>query len=170
MSESQRSQIFKSNFGEEGFDVIDFNLKDPERDSAEIYYTYSARSNDVYKFYGDDLLIKILPFQVVRFEDPGKRRLPVQIDYPIFKIDSLEYEIPAGYSLNGDLINKEIRSIYGIYKVEAAEHNRIVKIVKSFILFPGNYDLEKYKGLYQFTSSVIEIERNNKIVATRKKL
>ena len=137
VSESQRSQIFKSNFGEEGFDVIDFNLKDPERDSAEIYHTYTARSNDVYKFYGDDLLIKILPFQVLRFEDPGKRRLPVQIDYPIFKIDSLEYEIPAGYSLNGDLINKEIRSNYGIYKVEAAEHNRIVKIVKEFYPLSG---------------------------------
>lgn len=165
---ADRQQIFRNNIVKNGFELIDFNLASPPRDSSKILLTYSARSNKVYKTYGKDLLIEILPFALPRFEDPKKRKLAVQLDYPVFKSDSLEYEIPPEYKITGKLTNESINSEFGIYKVESRVKDKRVNIVKSFLLFPGTYSLDKYPGFYEFLKKVSEIENNDVIVTNKK--
>lgn len=164
---ADRQQIFRNNIVKNGFELIDFNLASPPRDSSKILLTYSARSNKVYKIYGKDLLIEILPFAIPRFEDPKKRKLAVQLDYPVYKTDSLEYEIPSDYKITGKLTNESINNEFGIYKVETVVKGKKVNIVKSFLLFPGTYSLAKYPSFYGFLKRVSEIE-NNDIIVTNK--
>jgi hypothetical protein len=167
VNESDRSQIFRNRFVEDGFELIDFSLANPDRNSPEINLAYSAKSNKVYNVYGNDLLINILPFSIPRFEDPNKRKLPVQIDYPVYKTDTLEYEIPAGYSATGNLSNQVITSEFGRYKIESVQKGKKVEIVKSFLLYPGEYTVDRYKDFYEFLSKVIDIEKYNKLVANK---
>jgi hypothetical protein len=168
VSNSDRTQIFRNNIVKGGYELIDFNLSVPPRDSARIHLSYSARSTKNYKVYGNDLLIEVLPFPVPRFEDPKKRKLPVQLDYPVYRIDSLEYEIPFQYNVSGKLTNESVVSEFGSYRIESVSKGKSVTVIKSFILKPGNYSLDRYKGFYDFLARVIEIESNNKIVTNKK--
>ena len=168
VNESVKLQTFRNHFVEDGFELIDFKLTEPGRDIPEIYLTYTAKTNKIYKYYGNDLLIDILTFPIPRFEDPGKRKLPVQIDYPVFKIDTLEYEIPLGYAVSDNLKNHEIVSEFGKYKIESVKKDRKVEIIKSFLIYPGMYSVSSYPGFYEFIRKVIDIEKANMIVANKK--
>jgi hypothetical protein len=167
LNESDQSQVFRNRFVEDGFELINFSLSNSNKDSPEIFLSYSAKSNKVYKDYGNDLLIDILPFSIPRFEDPLKRKLPVQIDYPIFKVDTLEYDIPVGYSVTGNFSNQAIVSEFGKYKIETVQKDKKVGIIKSFMLFSGKYTVARYPDFYEFIRKVIDLENNNKIVTNK---
>jgi hypothetical protein len=167
-NDADRLQYLRNNVIRNGFELIDFKLSVPSRDSAKIELSYSARSSKIYKEYGKDLIIEILPFQIARFEEPKKRKLPVQIDYPVFKTDSLQYEIPNEYKPPVKLPDESVNTEFGRYNIESFVNGNKVTVVKSFLLFSGKYPLEKYSGFYQFLAKVIDIESNN-IIVTQKK-
>jgi hypothetical protein len=168
VNETDRLLLFRNNIVNGGFELIDYTLAVPPRDSAKISLSYSARSNKIYKAYGKDLVIPVLPFSISRFEDPKKRKLVVQIDYPEFSIDSLEYEIPPEYVPDGRLADESFSGEFGSYRSETTITGNKVRIVKRFQLNRGIYTLDKYPGFYAFISKVIDIENNNKIVANKK--
>ena len=168
LNEADRKQIFRNKVVNGGYELIDFNLLVPPRDSAKIYLSFSARSNKVYKVYGNDLIIDVLPLSIPRFDDPQKRKLPVQIDYPSYCTDSLEYEIPMEYTIAGKLANESVNSEFGNYRIESSLKGKKVSVVKSFRLKSGIYSLDTYPDFYKFLTRVIDIESNNKIVSNKK--
>jgi hypothetical protein len=167
INELDKSQIFRNYFVEDGFELIDFNLAEPNRDAPEILLSYSARSNNVYRVYGNDLLIDVLSFSIPKFEDPKERKQPLQIDYPVFKTDTLEYEIPVGYSATGNFLNETIINEFGRYKIESVQKDKKVEIIKSFILYPGIFTIDRCRDFYEFIRKVNDIEKNYKILTRR---
>ncbi len=167
LSESRKSQYFRNNLVENGFELTDLNLTGNDRDSAEISVSFKATSDKIYKHYGRDLLINVISFLVPRFEDPGIRKLPVQIDYPVSRCDTLEFEIPLGYTLTSDLTNQAISGEFGRYSIASSQKGNKLEIIKSFTLYSGEYPLERYRDFYGFINSVTGIEKNNKIVANK---
>jgi hypothetical protein len=167
VNESDKLRVFRNHFVEDGFELSDFSMTDPDRDTPGIFLTYSAWSNKVYRDYGNDLLIDVIPISIPQFEDPGKRKLPVQIDYPVFKSDTLEYEIPVGYASTGNFLNQEVKSEFGSYKIKSVLAGKKVEIIKSFLLYPGKYAIGKYSDFYNFIRKIIDIENTNKIVTTK---
>jgi transglutaminase-like putative cysteine protease len=168
VNDADRLQIFTNNIVRNGFELIDFSIPAPPRDSEEILLTYSAHSGKIYKAYGKDLLIDVLPFSVPQFEDPKKRKLPVQLDFPVYKTDSLVYEIPPDYNSPDKLTNQSVTSEFGIYGIKSVVTGNKVSVIKSFLLFPGKYSLEKYSDFYKFITKVNQIENNDIIVTSKK--
>ena len=169
ISSREIPETFGRNFVAKGFELINMNIGIINPDSPQFRLSYTAKSSGVYKNYGNDLIIEVLPFDLPDLELPGKRKLPVQIDYPIYKTDSLEYEIPAGNYINSELVNEEIKSEYGRYSVSSLDDGHKLKIVKSFLLNKGEYDLSRYEGLFGFIKKVNDIEKSDKIVSNEKK-
>jgi hypothetical protein len=164
VNESDKSQYLRNKFIDAGFELIDFKVNNCNRDSSKIVISYSGRSNKIYNIYGKDLFIDVLPFSIPEIENPKKRTLPVQIDYPIYKTDSLEYELPIGYKVAGDPFNQTITNEFGRYMIRYTIKGNKVEIYKSFLLYRGNYSLDKYNDLYKFLSKISDIEKNNKIL------
>jgi uncharacterized protein DUF3858/transglutaminase superfamily protein len=167
ISESRKLQIIRNYYIEEGFDVINFELEEPPRNSTEIKLSYSAKSNNVYKNYGNDVIIQILPFSIPKMEMPEKRQLPVNIDFPINKIDTIEYVIPNGYHVSNKLKNKSIENKYGKYNIDFIQQNNQVKVIKHFLLYSGSYPLNEYEEFYSFIDEIHKQENKNYIVTTK---
>jgi len=167
-TETDRNKIFRNNIVKNGFDLINFKMLQPARDSAKITTTYTAQADRIYKVYGNDMIIAVLPLTIPRFEDPKKRNLPVQLDYPICRVDSMEYELPPDYRVASKFTDQLITSEFGSYKCEAIINDKKICVVKHFTLFSGRYSLDKYRGFYEFLSKVIDIESNNLIVTNKK--
>jgi hypothetical protein len=167
VSDSDRPGIIRDHFVEPGFELINFNLPSTDRDLAAICLKYSAISNRVYKNYGKDLLINVIPFSIPGIENPSERKLPVQIDYPVSKTDSLEYEIPAGYSIAGGLADQDVSTEYGKYDIKYSVRGNTVYIVKHFILYPATYSRkDQYIELATFLNAITSLEKNNKIITS----
>lgn len=165
-SESRKSQLIRKDFIENSFEPIDFKIIESLRDSAKIQLSYSAISNKIYKKYGDEILIKLIPFSIPYFKNPKHRTLPIQIDYPIYKIDTIEYTVPIGHQVLNPLENKLIVNKFGQYKIEFSQKNQSLLITKSFLLNSGFYPIDEYINFYAFINNVYEIEHNTYIVTT----
>jgi len=168
-SESDKLQTIRNNFIEDGFEVTDFKLTGADRDSSVIYLSYSARSGKLYNTYENEVLIGIIPFSIPDFEKPKNRKLPVQLDYPVYKTDTLEYEIPCQYAFSDSLQDWSVESEFGQYSIEFHKNNDKMLVIKSFLLNPGYYTIHRYKDFYSFIEGVKDIERNSFIVAKSQK-
>ncbi|MDX2250149.1 MAG: DUF3857 domain-containing protein [Bacteroidia bacterium] len=169
VSEPRRSQLIVKNFTEKGFEMTDFTLAQPLRDATEISFSYTASSTQICKVYGNDVIFNLLPFSVPAFEKPENRKLPVQLDYPIYKVDTLEYSLPEGYTLSGNLQNQKIEGDYGEYNLEFYSGEEKIRVIKSLWLYSGTYPTDGYKSFYHFLSRINEIENGSRIVLTKHK-
>lgn len=163
----EESEILRKHIVEKGFTLEKINSISRNRDSTFIQLNYSASSNDIFKAYGNDLLIKLLPFAVPKFEKPEERKLPLQIDFPVYKKDRLVYKIPSGFTLINELEDKTIETRFGNYQLSFKKGEQEIIVSKQFLLNEGQYPLKDYPAFYDFVNSVWTIE-NRTYITTQK--
>jgi len=168
MSESQRSQYLRDNSIEPGFQLDTYSISAPERDNPEIILKYNATSDQLMKEYGAESLVKIIPMYTLDLEEPKKRKLPVQINFPINQIDSIEYNIPDNYIITTIPQNTTINSNYGEYQVDFKIKDNKVLAIKHLKINAGFYSLNEYQKFHDFLHNISESE-NSFYIATKNK-
>ncbi|OFX89034.1 MAG: hypothetical protein A2W99_02495 [Bacteroidetes bacterium GWF2_33_16] len=167
-NEVDQKQIILKSFGEKKFEIVNFKIEKPPRDSFNIKFSLKAKSDIIYEKYGDELILRPIPFEIFSCEDPKSRDLPVQIDYPIYKIDTIEYFIPKGFEIFRLFDSKSINSNFGSYFIELKPTNDKIMVIKKFVLNSGYYKIEEYNKFYDFIKNIKDIESNNNIVLIKK--
>ncbi len=167
LSESQQSQLIRMDFIEKDLDLLNYKITPVHRDSAFIKLNYKATADKLFKKYGNEQLIRVFPFSIPAFREPKMRKYPVQIDYPVYGQDTLEYVLPKGYVFDNSFKDKILNSDFGTYTLQYRLRENSVQIIKSFLLNAGKYTLEQYPDFYNFIDKVSDIECNNYIVTKK---
>jgi hypothetical protein len=167
-NESDKSRIVHNTLEEAGFEVIDYKIYDPGRDSKEVYLSCTGKFNKLYRHYGNDQLIGLPPIGIPIFEETAIRKLPVQIDFPTQKVDTIDITLPDGFSLSSMPDDKAVFCRYGSYSCEFRHSGEKVFVIRKFLLNSGNYPLEDYKDLYSFIKGITESEKTSVIVTNKK--
>ncbi len=157
-NESEKSRILRNYIVTDGFQLVSYQFSDLHRDSVKIELDYQASSTNLYKHFGNDILIDNIAFSLPDFEKPSSRKLPVQIDYPIFKMDTLVYQIPDGYELHVSQDDYSVKNKYGAFKFNIYDKDDKVFVIKSLLINSGNYPISEYEAFYDFFNRVVEIE------------
>ncbi len=157
-NESEKSKIVRNYLVADGFQLNDFQIYKLNRDTARIELSYEATSLNLYKHYGNEILIGNVAFSLPDFEKPKNRKLPIQIDYPTYKIDTLIYEIPLDYKLHKNTDEYSVLSKYGEYRFNFHEDDGNIIIIKSLLINAGCYPISEYEEFYDFVNHVVEIE------------
>jgi hypothetical protein len=159
--------IIRNNFIPFGFELIDFQYQSVHRDSVFMILNYQTKSDKLFKKYGNELIIRNIPFDIPTFKKPGERKYPVQIDFPVCKTDTQVYKIPDNYSVTNLTTNDTINSKFGKYKIEIKKENNEIRINKSVVLNAAIYSLADYVDFYNFINKVTDKENNILIVASK---
>ncbi len=159
-NEQEKLKIFRDNLIDEGMQITKYQIENQNRDSTEITLFFQATSNKIYKHYGDDILVKNISMPIPKFERPEFRKQAVQIDYPLYNIDTLVYEIPTGYKLVVNQKNYSVTSRFGEFKVNISMKNKKVRMVKSLLINSGFYPISEYNDFYNFYNRIIDLENN----------
>jgi len=165
--ESSKSKVVANHLIEKGFAVNNYNIKSYHRDSDYISLNYSATNERLFQSYGNEQLIKIIPFSLPNFKNSKERKFPVQLSYPINNSDTLEYDIPKGYIISSIPGNTSFNTIYGGYNAKFERSENQIKVVKNFYINSGNYPLNQYNEFYEFIKKIIDIESNCYIVTKK---
>ncbi len=163
VSKTQR-EFIESILPFSNFTIKSFKSFIEDRNKAKIVLEIDLEANSQLKKYGNDLVCNILNVHIPDFKDPAKRKLPVWINYPINKLDTLTYKIPYGTQVSDLPKNLQIDSPYGSYSLKVENNTSEVSIIRTFQIYTGKYDLDKYKQFYQFIQEVEQAERKNVIL------
>ncbi len=166
-SETERKKILSRYIIETGFQLEKYTVVSPGRDIPEIQLQYSATSSQHIKVYGNESLLKVIPFESSTIEDPKKRKIPIQLNFPINSVDTINYKIPAYYSISALPENITINSTYGTYQVEFLQSGQTAKVVKELKIKAGAISLEEYPAFYTFYNQILESEKSLYITLTR---
>ena len=91
-------------------------------------------------------------------EQQKNRKLPVQIDCPIYKTDTITYEIPDGYKLHKNKDYYSVRNKFGEFDFNIYEEDDKIMVVKRVLIKAGTYPLSEYSDFYDFYNSILDIE------------
>jgi len=161
---SEQQRIFRNYIIEPGHQLINHQINRINRDSAFIEVSYSSTYNQLYQQYANEILVKNIPFPTFVDQKPSDRQLPLQINYPINKTDTIYYQIPAGMKLNTNPPGIEMKSKYGKYSMEFEKSGNTIRVVKSILIFEGQYPLEEYKDFYTYLKQVNNNENKTYII------
>jgi len=161
---SRKPQIVSEYYTEDGFENIDYRINNENKDSTKIHLDYTAKSRKTYKQYGDDYLVKLLNMDIPLFEDLKERTQSIQIDYPTYEIDTIEYDCPQNYQFSEIPKLIKINSKYGQYQIEYHLDKDKLQVYKSFKLLAGKYKKDEYNDFYSFISRIYTNENKKYIV------
>jgi len=165
--ESDKDYVVRKYIVEKGFDLSRYEILENNRDSNEIVVVYEASSPNLYKNYGNEMVINNIKFDLPAFEKPQYRKLPVQIDYPIYKSDTIEYDLINGFRMVNESENLNISASYGEYKFKMNIDGDNIRVVKSILINPGTYPLQEYIDFYKFIKEVNDSENRSHIILTK---
>lgn len=166
-NDSEKSRIIRNDIVEEGNQLMDYKILNSYRDSTMIKLSYDAINHNIYKHYGNDLLLSNIAFKLPDFEKPHQRKLPVQLDYPIYKIDTIIYEIPNGYNLNQDSVTFSVNTKYGEYNLNVLRSSNSIITIKNLLINAGYYPIEEYEDFYDFYYQIVESENKTHITLSK---
>ncbi len=142
----------------ENYEVINWDLKRPDRDTAEIELNASLLLYNFLKPLDKEFYFSIYSCSIPPFTDPVNRTLPVALPFPVCYSDTLLYIIPDGYMLKTTLNPITISNNFGTYKLEFNLDHRKITIIRWFELYSGNYSLEEYPDFYKFIALAKDLD------------
>jgi len=147
-----------------GTDITDYELSSPHRDSTIMELSLKGTIQQVLDYVGSKALLKPVNSFHMNLEKPAARTQPVFIPYPIVKVDTFHYALPANISRIAGLKNNTLQEAFGTYQRSYSfEANRLT-IIRTLIIHSGHYDLEQYEAFYKFISQISRQEQQKTLI------
>jgi len=166
-TEPEQQKVLKNLIEIDGAEIKKIDIGNRHRDSQNIVLESEISVANPFVQYGNDIIVSNFPFTLPDFEKVSDREIPVQIDYPIHKIDTLVYEIPIGYKIKKVSPEINITGEYGYFSLAIRQQESSIMVIKKLLINAGEYSLEKYGDFAAFIERVETIEKEVHIFLTR---
>jgi hypothetical protein len=138
-------------------------LLPPDRQNQRMSLNYTGTSNSLLKSFGNTLICYIIPVDLPNFELPDERKTSLKIPYPQSLSDSLWFNIPPGYKIEGLTKENEVVTEFGIYHFSYSVTDTGILFKREFRLNSGTMNRDKYIDFYSFIKQIRKIEASGAI-------
>jgi len=159
-NKDEQDNIVKEYMPFANYEVLDWKLIKPERDSAKIELASRISLNRMMKQVGADSYFNTIPIRTGLFVPPSDRKLPLVFPFPVLSIDSVSYTIPDGLQVKSVPKDQIITTTFGNFSVRTTFDEKTIHTTKMFEIHPKEYTIEQYQLFYDFYKSVKEAEKN----------
>ncbi|MDR1883989.1 MAG: DUF3857 domain-containing protein [Prevotella sp.] len=153
-------RYIRNNILSGSYELIDFEFKKENRDNAKIGMEANCKIHNLYKTYGNNLIISSFPVTIASYESPEKRTSDVQLDFPEYYMDTILYET-GDKKISKKPDNLELKSDFGEYSLKFEVDNDKFVVYKTIHIYSGRYSPDQYKDFYNFIMTVKNKESKN---------
>lgn len=143
------------------YSIDNYQFIDNVHDSSNISLKASFTINNIMKKFGNNIVINPFSWNLASWELPEKRKQNIQIDFPIFKEDTILYNL-SRYIIKSLPEDIELTTPYGEYIVKYNIEDNYIKVTKSVRVYAARYQLSEYNDFYWFINQILNNE-NKKI-------
>lgn len=160
-TQHQQKQILQKYLPFKNYDLTSWGFQKPDRNTPEITLDLALILKNFIAVYGNDYILKPQPLSLADFQSPEQRKLPVEINFPTYKVDSITFKFPGNMVVKKHSEPVQNISRFGSYSIEIENYGHEVKIIRKFILNRGSYSLSEYPAFYDFIQKVKYAESKN---------
>lgn len=153
--EKDQRRYFEQALPLNNFQLLNWGFSKPDRDYPEINVDLSLAVNDQIRKVADILAIKPFEYSELNFEHPQKRKLPLRINIPVHKTDSLIYNLSFLEKYRSEVPeNVYMESRFGSYGETYIKKENQLIVSRKLLLKQGDYPLKEYPDFYSFIDSI----------------
>ena len=166
LSKNEQNNNVKRYIPFKNYTINKWEIKEYYRDSAVNELHVDCELTNFSKQYGESYMQEPVLALVPNFEKPENRSFPVQINYPLYCVDSIYYSSPINYKFSYPE-EFQLDSKYGKYSINYYILNNELLMVRSFILYSQYVSLDQYPEFYTFIKTLLNREAKNIIMLTK---
>lgn len=165
VDKSLLDKYVRNNILSGSYDIIDFSFKKADRDTTQITMDMKLEMHNLYKEYGNNIIISAFPIRTLSYEPTSQRTSDIQINYPECYKDTIIFS--TGKSISKIPTDFEISSPYGYYSHKYLSDNDKLIVYKTVSIYAGRYPLSSYEEFYNFMQTIKNTENKNLYIETK---
>lgn len=166
-SEEDQLWLIKKKLPVENYKIVDWSITQANRDEASIKLELGLSVEAQFRKIGNMLTIQPIFDTKINFSSPKSRKNPVQVSFPINKVDSVVYNLPFASDYSIQLPKNElIESPFGSYEINYIVRDNQISYAQRFTLNKGYYTLEQYPDFYAFIEKIRTYRHSSIIILT----
>ncbi len=165
LSEKEFEKVIVHDINLKGFTLEKWYINNFNRDALKLQVKLIGSCENQIRNVANMKVIYPEPLPIPTFENPGMRKQPVRINFPINKQDSITYELPFLKDYTVEIPNDTlIATPYGMYSEKYFHRGNSISVSRSFQLYAADYQLGVYRDFFAFIESVLTVQKRPAIV------
>ncbi len=155
LNETEQKQYIEGDLPLSNCEIDTWKFHQEGREDKNLLLSIDLKVEDQVRKIGDMIVLKPLAIPYFDLEKPALRKNPVRINYPVNQNDSIIYNLSFTNQFKVEIPeNVNIKSEYGSYTEHFTKTKDQLILIRNFQLNKGNYSLETYPDLFNFTEKI----------------
>ncbi|WP_372642259.1 DUF3857 domain-containing protein [Ancylomarina sp.] len=165
LDETEQKQYIEGGLPLSNCEIDTWKFHQEGREDRRLRLSIDLKVENQVRKIGDMIVLRPLAIPYFDLGKPASRKNPVRINYPVNQNDSIIYNLPFTNQFKVEIPeNINIESKYGSYTEHFTRSNDQLILIRNFQLNKGNYSLEAYPDLFNFTEKIKKSTKKSVII------
>jgi transglutaminase-like putative cysteine protease len=150
------------------FELEDFTIQETKSESPFVTEKLNLSITSYCTRVGDKLMLTLnfmnklgdTPFQSTA------RKNPISIKWPVYEVDTVNYDLPMGYTMEKVPSKVSLNSEFGQYTTEVIKSGSTIQYIRTFKVNKAEYPVERYEEIVAFFEKIVTADEN-KVMLTK---
>jgi hypothetical protein len=167
--ETQKKWLVEKHLQMPQFDLVNFDFKQNNVDKPSTIENIEVKLKSIGAKNGKRLFVvpNLMNKSTTILPDMEKRKNELYIDqYDYMDSDTIRYELPEGYHIEGTPAEHNFKTVFGEYKTTVKVEQGVMTYIRTISMRGGYYPREQYKELAEFYRNINKAD-NTKVVLVK---
>jgi transglutaminase-like putative cysteine protease len=150
------------------FELDNFNIQETKSELPFVTEKLNLSITSYCTHVGEKLMLS-LNFMNKLGDSPFQstvRKYPISIKWPVYEVDTVSYDLPAGYTLEKVPLKVSLKSEFGQYTTEVLKSGSTIQYIRTLKVNKAEYPVERYDEIVTFFDKIVTADEN-KVMLTR---
>lgn len=161
----QKDNLYKS-IGIPNTEIIGFSYSQKNKDLPELEETINVKAAKMMNGLGSNLFLTLNLLNRRQYIPAvyENRKTNFAINYSYFDKDEITYEIPEGFKVDFIPENQEIKSEFGIYKIQVKKEGNKITYTREHEMWKKVYEPTKYASLINYYKAIYKADKQKAVI------
>ncbi len=167
-SVKEQKDALKENYAISGMEINNFKFMEFKDEIPSIHEDLDLNILRFASTSGKRMFIKMNVFNQASYVPKNEeRKIPFRLTYEFMDADTLNFEIPDGYTIENQPKDYDLATKFGTYSCKFEQNGNKIRFIRNYSSEKGIFPAEDYKDYYEFRKTIKKADKA-KLVLVKK--
>ncbi|MFN8258462.1 MAG: DUF3857 domain-containing protein [Bacteroidales bacterium] len=159
-SPKEQKDALKEDYTLAGLEITNFSFHDLDTPNPCIIEQLGVDINGFASITGKRMFMKLNAFNESSYVPKNEeRKLPFRLTYAFTDVDSVQIEIPAGYTVESMPQPIELNTKFGGYSIKVIQEGNKITYIRKYYTEKGIFQTQDYAAYYDFRKQLVKADK-----------